>query len=104
MNDANLLTAFDLNMIYNSIFHNNNWFIQLESKLLINNLIRQLATRCPPHPSIIKTPTQPETFNTSSNITTFVVIWSNQYMTFIIGKVIKEDDTWIHTQHYLLIN
>jgi hypothetical protein len=101
MDGTYLLTAFDLNMIYDSVFHSAKWFKQLELMLLISTSNRLLINKCPPHLSLVKTPTRPVNFNASATNPTFVVIWSNQYMTFILGKVVKVEDAIIHAQHYL---
>src|SRR5688572_7463156 len=83
----NLFTAFDLNMTYNFIFHSAKWFKQLESQLLFNNSERLLSNNYFPHTLIIKAPTQPSIFTNSKTNPTFVVIWSNQYIMFILGKI-----------------
>ena len=74
MDGSYLFTAFDLNMIFDSVFHSAKWFKQLESQLLTNNTERLLSSRCPPHPSIVKAPTHLPNLEASPTNPKFVVI------------------------------
>src|SRR4051812_33860178 len=49
----------------------------------------------------MKKPTGLVNFNSVLTNPTFVVIWPNQYITYILEKVVKVNDTIIHAQHYL---
>ena len=105
MDGRHLFTSFDINWLLNTNISRASWFLKLESILIFDVSNRTITPFCQPHPSIVDLP--PNTVqiiddnNNNINNPTFIVIWSNQFMTYIVGKVkaILNDEVYI--QHYI---
>ena len=102
MEGHHLFTSFDINWLFNTNISRANWFLKLESQLITNTSSRVMSRTCVPHRSICDLPmTTIQMKENDNNNPTFVVIWSNQYMTYIIGKVKAIDNDTIYAQHYI---
>ena len=98
MDGCYLFTSFDINWLLNTNISRANWFLSLESQLISDTFNRIITPTCQPHPSICDLPlTTIRLKEDDNNNPTFVVIWSNQFMTYIIGKVKAIDNDTIYT-------
>ena len=97
MDGQYLFTSFDINWLLNTNISRAKWFQTLESQLISNASSRTMTLISPPHPSIWNLPPMPiQLKDDDNNNPTFVVIWSNQFMTYIVGKVKVIDNNTIY--------